>query len=30
MPGVPVTEEVPETYLWAEYQRRIQGAAYRG
>jgi hypothetical protein len=27
---VPVTEEVPETYLCAEYQRRIPGTGYRG
>jgi hypothetical protein len=28
--GVPVTEEVPETYLCSEYQRRIPGTGYRG
>lgn len=27
---VPVTEEVPETYLCGEYQRRIPGTGYRG
>jgi hypothetical protein len=27
---VPVTEEVPETYPCAEYQRRIPGTGYRG
>jgi hypothetical protein len=27
---VPVTEEVPETYLCAEYRRRIPGTGYRG
>jgi Family of unknown function (DUF6304) len=27
---VPVTEEVPETYLCEEYQRRIPGTGYRG
>jgi uncharacterized protein DUF6304 len=27
---VPVTEEVPETYLCQEYQRRIPGTGYRG
>lgn len=28
--GVPVTEEVPETYLCPEYERRIPGTGYRG
>jgi hypothetical protein len=28
--SVPVTEEVPETYLCGEYQRRIPGTGYRG
>jgi hypothetical protein len=28
--SVPVTEEVPETYLCEEYQRRIPGTGYRG
>lgn len=28
--SVPVTEEVPETYLCPEYQRRIAGTGYRG
>ncbi len=28
--SVPVTEEVPETYLCPEYQRRIPGTGYRG
>jgi hypothetical protein len=28
--SVPVTEEVPETYLCDEYQRRIPGTGYRG
>ena len=28
--SVPVTEEVPETYLCHERQRRIPGAGYRG
>lgn len=27
---VPVTEEVPETYLCADYQRRVPGTGYRG
>ena len=27
---IPVTEEVPETYLCEEYQRRIPGTGYRG
>jgi len=27
---VPVTEEVPETYLCSEYQRRVPGTGYRG
>ena len=27
---VPVTEEVPETYLCPEYRRRIPGTGYRG
>jgi hypothetical protein len=27
---VPVTEDVPETYLCPEYQRRIPGTGYRG
>jgi hypothetical protein len=27
---VPVTKEVPETYLCEEYQRRIPGTGYRG
>jgi hypothetical protein len=27
--SVPVTEEVPETYLCREYQRRIPGTRYR-
>lgn len=27
---VPVTEEVPETYLCDEYQLRIPGTGYRG
>lgn len=27
---VPVTEEVPETYLCPDYQRRIPGTGYRG
>jgi hypothetical protein len=27
---VPVTEDVPETYLCEEYQRRIPGTGYRG
>jgi hypothetical protein len=25
-----VTEEVPETYLCNEYQRRVPGTGYRG
>jgi hypothetical protein len=28
--NVPVTEEVPETYLCPEYRRRIAGTGYRG
>ena len=28
--AVPVTEEVPETYLCEEYKRRIPGTGYRG
>jgi hypothetical protein len=28
--SVPVTEEVPETYLCDEYERRIPGTGYRG
>jgi hypothetical protein len=28
--SVPVTEEVPETYLCAEYERRVPGTGYRG
>jgi hypothetical protein len=28
--SVPVTEEVPETYLCNEYQRRVPGTGYRG
>jgi hypothetical protein len=28
--SVPVTEEVPETYLCPDYQRRIPGTGYRG
>ena len=28
--NVPVTEEVPETYLCPEYQRRVAGTGYRG
>lgn len=28
--SVPVTEEVPETYLCPEYRRRIAGTGYRG
>lgn len=28
--SVPVTEEVPETYLCPEYQRRVPGTGYRG
>lgn len=28
--NVPVTEEVPETYLCHEYQRRVPGTGYRG
>ena len=28
--GVPVTEDVPETYLCGEYQRRVPGTGYRG
>lgn len=27
---VPVTEEVPETYLCGEYERRVPGTGYRG
>lgn len=27
---VPVTEEVPETYLCDEYERRVPGTGYRG
>jgi hypothetical protein len=27
---VPVTEQVPETYLCSEYERRIPGTGYRG
>ncbi|MGI5499663.1 hypothetical protein [Lentzea sp. CA-135723] len=27
---VPVTQDVPETYLCGEYQRRIPGTGYRG
>jgi hypothetical protein len=27
---VPVTEDVPETYLCDEYERRIPGTGYRG
>ena len=27
---VPVTEEVPETYLCPEYERRVPGTGYRG
>jgi hypothetical protein len=28
--SVPVTEDVPETYLCDEYQRRVPGTGYRG
>jgi hypothetical protein len=28
--GVPVTEDVPETYLCDEYERRVSGTGYRG
>ena len=28
--SVPVTEEVPETYLCPEYERRVPGTGYRG
>jgi hypothetical protein len=28
--SVPVTEDVPETYLCPEYQRRVPGTGYRG
>ena len=28
--SVPVTEEVPETYLCEVYQRRVPGTGYRG
>ncbi len=28
--GVPVTEDVPETYLCDEYERRVPGTGYRG
>ncbi len=27
---VPVTEQVPETYLCPEYERRVPGTGYRG
>jgi hypothetical protein len=28
--SVPVTEDVPETYLCPQYQRRVPGTGYRG
>jgi hypothetical protein len=28
--GVPVTEDIPETYLCDEYERRVPGTGYRG
>ncbi len=28
--SVPVTEEVPETHLCSDYQRRVPGTGYRG
>jgi hypothetical protein len=27
---VPITEEVPETHLCPEYERRVPGTGYRG